>query len=140
VVGKLWSHRGHFESTLVLYPFRLSRVGRVSEPAFRRNEFHTLYFASSSVILRNFFWTVSYSFLFQVSILKSRHAFLHFIVCLLVTEETEDLAIASSSVAALHGDMLTVEEATVPSKSSNESSVIMGSWVVEMADRNLSST
>ena len=38
VVEKLWSQRGHFESTLILHLFRLSGVGRVSEPAFRRNE------------------------------------------------------------------------------------------------------
>ena len=67
--------------------------------------FHTLLFlASSSVIPRNLFWTVNLlSFLFQVSTLKSGHAFLHwlFIACSLVTEETEDLAITSSSVAAL---------------------------------------
>jgi len=38
VVAKLWSQRGHFESTLILHLFRLSGVGRVSEPAFSRNE------------------------------------------------------------------------------------------------------
>ena len=69
-VGKQFSQRWHFESTLIFHLFKLSGVGRVSEPAFRRKanwpagkpawfRFQT-FFAFSSVISRNLFWTVSW--------------------------------------------------------------------------------
>ena len=60
MVAKLWSQRGHFESTLIPHLFRLSGVGRVSEPAFRVSEPAFRYIIYVSVEMRAAFRYIIY--------------------------------------------------------------------------------
>ena len=93
--------------------------------------FHTLFFASSSVISRNLFWTVSLlSFLFQVSTLMSMEACLPVLTlhCLFTSDRENRRPSYCQQFCGCTGDTLTLRK--LPSRSSDDSSVIVESWVV----------